>query len=442
MGKWIFRLLILLMLVGGTIAALVIREENGYVLLQFGRYQAETSVVLLIAAVLATFFLLYILTQFLLGVLRTPKKLHDFAEVRAEKRSRRELVSGLLEMSEGHWDVAEKRLTKHASDSQTPLLNYLTAARAAQLQGDDARRDQYLLAAQETTPKAELAVLMTKAELHLEKGNDEQALATLQSLQEKRPNHPFALRHLAALYEKRGDYTLLQGLIPQLKKLKIIDAEQADTLEASGYLHGIQQANANGDASEPARAALAQAWKNVPSKLRQKPELVKVYAHELHRAGAGDSAASLIEGFLKRQWSDELADLYGRLRTENPSRQLSTAEGWLRSHDDSAALLLTLGRLSMRSELWGKARSYLEASISAAPRPDTYQELGLLLQSLEEPEKASLAFRSGLALAHDRMVLTEAAVSDAAPAALPAPAVATKKIDAAEAKPLPTEAVA
>lgn len=442
MGKWIFRLLIILMLIGGTIAALVIREENGYVLLQFGRYQAETSVVLLIAAVLATFFLLYILTQFLLGVLRTPKKLHDFAEVRAEKRSRRELVSGLLEMSEGHWDVAEKRLTKHAGDSQTPLLNYLTAARAAQLQGDDARRDQYLLAAQETTPKAELAVLMTKAELHLERGNDEQALATLQSLQEKRPNHPFALRHLAALYEKRGDYTLLQGLIPQLKKLKIIDSEQADMLESAGYLHGIMQANANGDVSEPARAALAQAWKNVPSKLRQEPKLVKAYAHELHRAGAGDSAASLIEGFLKRHWSDELAGLYGRLHTENPSRQLSTAEGWLRSHDDSAALLLTLGRLSMRSELWGKARSYLEASISASPRPDTYQELGLLLQSLDEPEQASVAFRSGLALAHDRMALTQAAVSDGTSAALPAPAVATKQIEAPGAKPLPTESVA
>lgn len=426
------------MLVAGTIAALVIREENGYVLLQFGQYQMETSVVLLAAAVLGTFFLLYILTQFLLGVARTPKKLHDFAEERAEMRSRRELVSGLLEMSEGHWGVAEKRLTKHADDSQTPLLNYLTAARAAQLQGDDNKRDQYLLAAHETTPKAELAVLMTKAELLLEKGDDEQALATLQSLQEKRPNHPFALRHLAALYEARGDFTLLKGLLPQLKKQHILTAEQAQSLESAGYLHSIQQANTNGDASEPARAALASAWSNIPSKLRQDPQLVKAYANELHRAAAGDSAASLIEGFLKRHWSDELADLYGRLQTTNPGRQLSTAEGWLRSHDDSSALLLTLGRLSMRSELWGKARSYLEASISAGPRPDAYQELGLLLQSLDEPEQASLAFRSGLALAHDKMALAQAANFTA----LPAPVAKTPTTDEAETKALPTESAA
>ena len=418
MGKWIFRLLLLLMLVAGTVAALVIREENGYVLLQFGQWQMETSVVLLVVAILATFFALYVLVSFLLGLAHAPKKLHDYAEQRSGKRARRELVAGLLEMSEGRWSGAEKRLTRHADSSETPLLNYLTAARAAQLQGNAAKRDEYLRAAHDSTPNAELAVLMAQAELQLEQHNDEQALATLQILHEKRPNHEFALRKLAELYRKRGDWGLLQDLLPQLRKLNLIDNTEALALEAEGYKHSVLQANSNGDASEPARAALASAWKAIPSKLRQEPELVQVYAHELHRAGAGDSAASLIEGFLKRQWNEDLADLYGRLQTEDAARQLSTAEGWLRSHDDSAALLLTLGRLSMRCELWGKARSYLDASIGAAPRPDTYQELGLLLQSLDEPERARVAFRNGLALAHNAWGKQPALPQ----AALPAPA--------------------
>ena len=89
---------------------------------------------------------------------------------------------------------------------------------------------------------------------------------------------------------------------------------------------------------------------------------------------------------------------YGQVRGADPAKQLKHAEGWLKAHPDDAALLTAAARLSMANELWGKARSYLESSLALAPAPDAYALYGRLLTQLGEDERASLAFRSGLAL--------------------------------------------
>ena len=59
---------------------------------------------------------------------------------------------------------------------------------------------------------------------------------------------------------------------------------------------------------------------------------------------------------------------------------------------------MTLGRLAKRCQQNGKARDYLERSIRLMPMPDTYQELGELLQSLHELTYAGQCFHAGLRL--------------------------------------------
>jgi len=76
---------------------------------------------------------------------------------------------------------------------------------------------------------------------------------------------------------------------------------------------------------------------------------------------------TLLRGALSRRWSDSLVELYGRVTAKDCARQLSSAENWLQEQPSNPVLLLTLGRLCLKNKLWGKARSYLEASIGAAP---------------------------------------------------------------------------
>ena len=63
--------------------------------------------------------------------------------------------------------------------SESPLLHYLAAARAAQLQGRYQERDKYLKAAHEARPEAEFAIGVTQAEFQLAHPQTTESIATL-----------------------------------------------------------------------------------------------------------------------------------------------------------------------------------------------------------------------------------------------------------------------
>jgi len=102
---------------------------------------------------------------------------------------------------------------------------------------------------------------------------------------------------------------------------------------------------------------------------------------------------------LKSTWAPALVAAYGRLETSNSSAQLAHAEKWLNDRPEDAELLLACGRLCLKNQLWGKARSYLETSLAIRPNPETWQIYGELLVQLGESGAASEAFRQGLAAA-------------------------------------------
>jgi HemY protein len=86
------------------------------------------------------------------------------------------------------------------------------------------------------------------------------------------------------------------------------------------------------------------------------------------------------------------------VESSSSAKQLTSAESWLKKHSTNPVLLFTLGRLCLRNKLWGKARSYLEASISIDPSAYAYRELGALLETMGEPDKALTCFKAGLEL--------------------------------------------
>src|SRR4029453_19557907 len=87
-------------------------------------------------------------------------------EHRPPARARRSLGQGLLELSAGEYDAAEKTLTRYARDAQNPVAHYLVAARAADLQGAAQRRDGLLARAREASTDRPPPGLLIQAEIH------------------------------------------------------------------------------------------------------------------------------------------------------------------------------------------------------------------------------------------------------------------------------------
>ncbi len=62
-------------------------------------------------------------------------------------------TAAFIELAKGKWKKAESHAMQGAKYSGTPLINYLSAAKAANEQGKTERRDQYLQLAYEVAPK-------------------------------------------------------------------------------------------------------------------------------------------------------------------------------------------------------------------------------------------------------------------------------------------------
>jgi len=396
----------LLVLALSVFIALAIKQDNGYVLIGYGNWSIEGSLAFFVLLNVVLFALLYTIIRLLSRVYGVPGRFHDWRRRRETGRAQKALTQGLVELSEGHWKSAEKSLVRHAAHSETPLLNYLAAARSAQQQGAYDRRDHYLQLAHESMPSADVAVGLTQAELQLAHEQLEQALATLKHLRQIAPRHTHVLKLLKELYERVGDWDELYNLLPELKRRKVIGKQELEMLELQIFSNLLDSAASSG---VPERLDLT--WKRLPAAARTNQQLVTRYASQLMERGEQDRVEKLLRGTIERHWNDELVERYSRVTSSDLVRQLSSAEDWLKEHPRDPVLLLTLGRLSMKNRLWGKARSYLEASIGAQATAPTYRDLGALLESMGDEQQAMACYKAGLELTSD-MPLPELPTND------------------------------
>jgi len=383
-------LIIIITLLVGTVLASLLMQDPGYVMFNFRGYLLETSVPVMALILVG----IYVLVRLLVHILRAPRALGRMAGQYRARREQRLLTSGLLDMAEGNWSRGERTLTRGVRRNENPLLNYLSAARAAQLQGAYERRDNWLRMAYEQSPDAGNAVLLTQAELQMAHGQFDQALTTLSRLLEIAPDHAQGLGMLARLRREREDWDSVMALLPKLQARKVLPAAELDALAVGAHANALSILERTPDA-----AALEAQWSGVPRNLRSNPVLLKAWARALKKCGQSAQAEPVIRRQLKQSWDSELALEYSRLDVSDKTKHLGRAEVWLTEHSDDPLLLLAVARLSMRNELWGKARSYLETSLGIKPSTEGYQLYGRLLEKLGESANASEAFRAGLSLA-------------------------------------------
>lgn len=389
MRKLIFTIVILGVAVW---LGILIHHDAGYVLIAYGNYSIETSLwvgLVLLAA-------LFTVGHYLVRLLRHTRSIHhtvrNWRRNRQSKKSRQLTHSGLRNLAEGHWKEAETKLIKSAKISTNPLINYLAAARAAQAQHALDRRDQYLTDAHKTNKHADLAITLTQAQLQIASQQWEQALASLQHIHRISPLHPLALKLLQSVYIQLNDWHGLQKLVPSLKKSKALSEIQLQTLEKQIYQHLIEATATNQGVS-----ALKKLWSGIPSFWRNNPDLVYLYSRKLIENDRAKEAANLIETTLKKYWDKRLIQAYAQTQADS-RQQLNTAETWLKKYPRDANLLLCLGLLSCHENLWGKAKQYLQQSITIEPSEQTYKALGKVCEMLEEDDKALKYYRQALAL--------------------------------------------
>jgi HemY protein len=386
-------IIIALALVLGASWILVAENDPGFVLLQYGSWSIETSLVIFVLFFIVLLIAGYMTLRSVFLVKNAPKRMSRWTKAQRKQRASQALTRGLISLEEGRWAEAERLFIRHASNSETPLLHYLSAARAAQKLGADERCDNYLQLAHDTTEGADIAVGMVQANLQINAGNNDQALATLQHLREISPKHPYVLDVLQKLYREMEQWQDVKAVLPDLRKRHVLPNADMVALDNDTNHKQLLVALEQQDWT-----LMDEIWAQADYKARQVESFLVPYVKGLIIQEKLDLAVELIERFMVKEWSDELVSFYGQIQHGESLKRLAKIESWLVNRQDNVNLLLAAGRLAKTNQIWSKAEQYLSNCIEHQPSGDAYNELAEVFIEQGQEQKAAECYKQGFTL--------------------------------------------
>lgn len=372
--------------VGLTVGA---RFVVGYVLIVLPGERIEVMLFPAILLFLASLGVFYLLVRAAVLALGLPARARAFREEQQRVRARRAFESALAAYFEGRFGRARKAAAQAVALGESPALALVVSARAAHELRDFAGRDAVLAEMERLAPGEAYLRLMTQAELLLAERRHLDALRALSLLQDK---HTAALRLELRAQQQARNWGEVLALLPQLEKRRALEPAVLRQVRRAALVAHFEQMTL-----EP--RAVTAFWERLPAEDRHDARVAGAAAQCLHGMGATVEARAVVERTLEAQWDPALLPLLGEIIPAGDRRALEAAEGWLARHPGDPMLLLALGQLCLQQGLWGKARSYLEASLALQDSHTGRLALARLLEQTGAPAPAQAAYRQALDLA-------------------------------------------
>jgi len=324
----------------------------------------------------------YLALRLLSAALNLPAYVRQFRAERAHAQGRAAMMEALGAFFEGRYATAEKAAARAMELGENSGINPIIAARAAHELREFDKRDAYLAAAEGKTVGETTMRLMASTKFNLDQ---RQPLAALESLKAMRETgvrgHVGALHLELKAQQQAGNWDGVLDVVSQLEKREAINTTYAAQMRQQAWLEKIR-------AQMQDASSLLAVWKSVPDEFKQRTKIATVGARAFIKLGDYKNAQQILTNSLNAQWDSDLIKLYGDCPVGDAIGQIEQAERWLKEHTDDAGLLLALGKLCLHQGLWGKAQSYLEASVSVMPSRAAYIILGQLAEKMQKPEEA------------------------------------------------------
>jgi HemY protein len=234
--------------------------------------------------------------------------------------------------------------------------------------------------------------MMIEAEQCLAMHQPLEAIKVLHRLREESGLHTAALRLELRALQAAGRWQEIPPLAEQLAKRDVLEPSQAQQLRwhaQSEHLRSLA-----GDAK-----GLRDYWQKLSDGDRRQTRVALAGARCFLKLGGERQAAEVIAASLEAEWSEDLVLLYGECTGGDNVKLIQQAEAWLPAHSDDAVLLLVLGRLCIAERLWGKAQTYLEASLALDETHTAHVLLGEMLGRIGETEQANAHLAAAMRLA-------------------------------------------
>lgn len=385
--RWLISLLILVVL--AVALAMAGRYDPGYVVLVYPPWRMEISFISFVLAVVALVVGGVVLLRLAALTLSLPANVRAQRERRAAAKRDENFVGGLKAFVEYRYQDAAHSLGQWQGDEARVGLARVLAARSAQEMRATLQREQLIQDA--TDHGAELAAQLFEAEARLDAKDATSALVAINRAKEIAPKHTALLRLELKARQMTGQWDEAERLLDALGRSNALEEGVARQNRRVTYAENLKR-RAEDD------RGLLEYWKKIPAEFKADVWVARAAVRAFMQRGGHDTALDVLESALNREWNDELVALYGELRGSNPARQIEQAEKWLRAQPRDAQLLLTLAQLCSVQQLWGKAQSYLEASLAISASAEGHIRMAELKTQSGQPSEACQHYQKALAL--------------------------------------------
>jgi len=411
-------------------AALLGKISDGYVLWVIPPWRVEISFNLYVLLQILVLGIAYLFLRTVFITLEMPRVVADYRARRARQRDEQHAIAALRQFWEGRYaqalksaeqvKIAQKvgdgpsradvppvggsepglrargaeKVDDHGTGAKPPRshteaagIAILVAMRCAHALRDERRIALWSAHADDLDEQWCTARVMAQMRIMIDARDFAAAQRVLESLDPRERRQISTQRLALRLAQGQGDWAELLRLARLLEKHHALTHDQALPLRLSAHRGMIE-----GWRDDPAQ--LMRHWDSLAADEKADPRLAIHAAQTLAAAGACQDCARLVEDYLASAWEPALLEAYAQCEEGDVLGRIAHCEQWLAEHPKDADLLLALGRLCQKQQLWGKAQSYLEAALAVARRCEAHIELARLLDRLERPEEANRHYRA------------------------------------------------
>lgn len=390
-----------------VLAAVWLAERPGAFAIDWLGWHIEMPVPMLLAAIAMIVIAAALLYRGWRWLTAIPGELAGWRRESKREKGYRALTQGMVAVAAGDPAEAQKQARRADVLLNEPPLTMLLSAQAAQLNGDEAAARRYFDAMLERPETAFLGLrgLLMQAQRD---GDEGEALRLAARARKLQPRTPWVLRTLFDLQLQESQWRPALATLEDAAKRGVLDSSEAKRLHTIVLLGCSQEAEGLGD-SNTALDFAKKAQRHAPDDLA----VTLRYAQLL--ATAGKTRA--VEKLAREAWGQtphpELARLYPEAGGEvAPLAAIKRLEKLVTAHQNHAETHIALARAYLNAEIWGAARSHLEAACEDDPPARVCR----MMAELEERENPGQNGESGGDMAAMRRWLMRASIAAPDPA--------------------------
>ncbi|MCO6516137.1 MAG: heme biosynthesis protein HemY [Snodgrassella sp.] len=339
-----------------------------------------------IGIILLAVVLLNILLRIVMGFVHLPGHWQHWRVNHQRHQVETALNHAGLAYFEGRFQFAAReaeRVLRNKQGQHSRALALLLAAHSADQMDDITTRDRYLNDIAKLPEKQQLSRYLLLAQSALAQHNSQQAKNALDAAAKISPNLTRLVK-LQLRYDREQHNA--QGVLQQVDKLV-----RAGALSDSEYQQYCYWAYRQllAEAKDPDE--LKNSLSAIPVDERESALSVDIVEKYL-QLGMYTQALKWIKKYYPRTHDAALLPAFNQanqyLSAKEQQKNMVTADKWLQQRPQDPDLLLLMGELSYQQQLWGKARSYLEASLQSGNNNATRLLLVKVLEQSGQSEAA------------------------------------------------------